>query len=82
MTAVCPGPVDTAFYDVAEGKAGSVKEGFRVPADAVVKQALADSRKGKAVSVYGKVFRAARAAANLVPKDFAAMVMQMINKRG
>lgn len=82
VTAVCPGPVDTAFFERAEGDAGSTKEALRVRPEEVVKKALADSKKGKAVSVYGMPIKAARAAAKFVPKDFAAMIMQMINKRG
>ncbi len=82
VTAVCPGPVDTAFFDRAEGEAGSTKEALRVRPEDVAEKALADSRKGKAVSVYGIPIKAARAAAKFVPEDFAAMIMQMINKRG
>lgn len=82
VTAVCPGPVDTAFFDRAEGTAGSTKEVFRVSAEQVAGKALADSRKGKSVSTYGWPIQAARIAAKILPDDFTAMIMQMINKRG
>ena len=82
VTTVCPGPVDTAFFDRAGATAGSTKESFRVHPGDVAEKALADSRKGKAVSVYGVPIQAARILSKLWPKDFTAMIMQMINKRG
>ena len=53
VTAVCPGPVETEFFDIAEkyGSTLAVKKLTMVPADRVVRQALRASRDKKAVSV-------------------------------
>ena len=50
VTAVCPGPIKTEFYEVASGN-----ESPRLAADPleVVKLALSDSKKGRAYSIYG-----------------------------
>lgn len=82
VTAVCPGPVDTEFFDHAGGTAGSTKQAFRVPADAVVKQALLDAVSGKRVSVYGTAMKALRIISKLLPYEFTSMVMQKVNERG
>ena len=55
MTAVCPGPVDTPFFDIAE-KTGSrlaVKKLTLVRADQVVERAIQDSYHKRERSVYG-----------------------------
>ncbi len=53
VTAVCPGPVETEFFDIAEkyGSTLAVKKLTMVPADRVVRQALRAARDKKAVSV-------------------------------
>lgn len=53
VTAVCPGPVETEFFDKAEryGSTLAIKKLTMVPAAKVVKQALRDSRDKRAVSV-------------------------------
>lgn len=69
VTAVCPGPVETEFFDVAETT-------NRVPfMDTLPKtnpkdearHALKDSQKGKAVSTYGPVATGFRIAGKLLP---------------
>ncbi len=55
ITAVCPGPVKTEFFDVAEttGKMPFYKELTMARAENVVRKALRDSMMGKEVSIYG-----------------------------
>ncbi|MCI8888032.1 MAG: SDR family NAD(P)-dependent oxidoreductase [Hungatella sp.] len=55
VTAVCPGPVDTEFFDIAETGAQIplYKRLVMATPGSVVKKALRDSYMGKSVSVYG-----------------------------
>lgn len=55
VTAVCPGPVDTPFFDIAEktGSTLAIKKLVMAEADKVVRLAIADSFKKKERSVYG-----------------------------
>ncbi len=71
VTAVCPGPVDTEFFDLAEEHASSPKYKKYVmsKAEDVVAQALSDARAGKSVSVCGGPMKAFRLAAKLLPAD-------------
>ena len=54
FTAVCPGPVDTAFFDIAEkgGDMLAIKKYVMAKPDVVVDKALRDSYFRKEVSVY------------------------------
>lgn len=55
VTAVCPGPVDTEFFDIAQtnAKAPFYKKFFMADAKRVVRKALQDSMMGKSISIYG-----------------------------
>lgn len=79
VTAVCPGPVDTEFFEHTEGHSGSTKESFRAEAKDVVRKALLDSVKGKGVSVYGKPMKAVWLGAKLIPYSLSARLMYRIN---
>lgn len=77
VTAVCPGPVDTPFFDIAE-KSGStlgVKKLTIAKADKVVRQAIADSYKKKEHSVYSRVIRGFELLAKVVPHSAILKVM-------
>lgn len=54
VTAVCPGPVKTEFFDLAErtGKWASYKKYFLSDPVKVVHKALIDNKNGKDISVY------------------------------
>lgn len=79
VTAVCPGPVSTEFFEVA-GTAGSLmKESVMAEAGAVVRQALKDVRAKKEVSVYGAAMKTAETAAKLLPHS---LVMKAMHKIG
>lgn len=55
VCAICPGPVKTEFFTLAEstGKLAAYKTKFMAPADKVVKKALKAVKKGRQISVYG-----------------------------
>lgn len=72
VTAVCPGPVDTEFFDIAE-KNTSVKlykKMFKAKADKVVSLALKDAYHGCHISVYGFSMKAFRFICKVLPKNF------------
>lgn len=80
VTAVCPGPVETPFFDRAgslPGRSGHVR---RVDASAVVRKALRDAAKKRQTSVYGISMKGARVLTKLVPDGVAAFVMRKINE--
>ncbi len=69
VTAVCPGPVDTEFFDIAERKntVKLYKKLLRAKAHDVVELALRDSGKGKDVSVYGMFMKGFRVMCKILP---------------
>jgi len=80
VTAVCPGPVKTAFFPLAGkyGDALAFKKKIMVPANRVVKQALYDSHKKKQMSVYSLPVRAFLIAAKLIPHRFLFFIMRFL----
>lgn len=55
VTAVCPGPVKTEFFDIAESTGNEIpfyKQIVMADPAAVVRKALKDSRAGREISVY------------------------------
>ena len=59
VTAVCPGPVETEFFEVSGELKNPLKKLNMAAANKVVHRALIDSRKKKSVSVYGAGIKAA-----------------------
>ena len=58
VTAVCPGPVETEFFEIAGQKEKNQrKAAVMARPEAVVKQALLDAREGKELSVYGTAMK-------------------------
>lgn len=80
VTAVCPGPVTTEFFEISGTWNNPIKG--RVDADAkdVVKKALWDSKEEKTISVYGVPMKAARIATRLLPKGLLLRLMDCCNK--
>ena len=72
VTAVCPGPVRTEFFDIAETSASMPVYKKLAMADPkkVVALALRDSMMGKDVSVYGPLMKAFRLLAKILPHRF------------
>lgn len=82
VTAVCPGPVDTEFFEVS-GKIENIwKKIVLAKAPDVVRRALLDSRAGKRVSVYGIAIKGARAASKLIPHYLILKLEAKGNQKG
>jgi len=69
VTAVCPGPVDTPFFDIAEksGKTLAIKKLAMARADRVVKKAIKDTSFKRERSVYGFLIKGLEIAAKIIP---------------
>lgn len=83
VTAVCPGPVDTPFFDIAErnGKTLTVKKYTMVEPIDVVKQALYDSYRRKTVSVPGKIIKLFWVTSKMLPNSVFLRAMKKLKKR-
>lgn len=70
VTAVCPGPVKTAFFDTAEeyGYTLMIKKYIMAKPEKVVDQALKDAKNRQQVSVYGPLMKGMRILTKCVPK--------------
>lgn len=79
VTAVCPGPVRTEFFDRAGTLAAGEKQALCADADAVVKQALKDSVYGRTVSVYGAAMKGSRILSKILPDSLLTWGMMKIN---
>jgi hypothetical protein len=77
VTSVCPGPVDTPFFETAErhGKTLAIKKYTMVSADQVVAKALSDSLHKKSKSVYSLPIKGVELLAKVVPHDIALFCM-------
>ncbi len=71
VTAVCPGPVKTEFFDIAEttGEIPLYKRLVMADPKKVVKKALRDSMMGKSMSVYGTLMKAFLLLTKVLPHD-------------
>lgn len=78
VTAVCPGPVNTEFFDRTEKqeKIAWYKKSVMAESADVVKKALDDSMTGKTVSVYGRVMRMFRILCKVVPHEIILKFMK------
>lgn len=82
VTAVCPGPVNTEFFDVS-GQMGNIwKQIVMAKAPDVVRKALLDCRSGKSVSVYGFAMKGARIASKLLPHNLILKLETKGNTKG
>lgn len=82
VTSVCPGPVDTPFFDTAEknGATLRIKKYTMVSAGEVVRLALHDSYYKKSVSVCSMPIRAFQVLSKLVPHEFILDIMSAMKK--
>ena len=80
MTAVCPGPVDTEFFDIAEttGQVPLYKKLVMANPRKVVKKALMDSYMGKSISVYGITMKAFYVLCKVIPHPWILAGMTKI----
>lgn len=81
VTAVCPGPVKTEFFDIAEttGRIPIYKRFTMANPVKVVKKALADSMMGKTVSVYGLPMKVFQVLCKLLPHALILRVMAEVS---
>lgn len=72
VTAVCPGPVKTEFFDLAERHEAIATYKAMAMADPVkvVDKALRDAAAGKKLSVYGGLMKAFHVAAKIFPHNW------------
>lgn len=80
VTAVCPGPVDTEFFDIAEkyGKTLAIKKLTLVQADRVVREAIQASKQKKPLSVCSMPIQAFQVIARLIPHRLLLTVMRYV----
>lgn len=83
VTSVCPGPVDTPFFEIAEkyGKTLSIKKLTMVSADKVVSLALKDSYYKRSVSVCSPMIKAFRVLTKFFPHSLILTVIGFIKER-
>ena len=67
VTAVCPGPVNTEFFQAAGTEVHPSKKRFMAEADDVVKKAMKDANAGKELSVYGVSMKFLHFAGKILP---------------
>lgn len=72
VTAVCPGPVKTEFFDIAErtGKIALYKKLVMADSKNVVKKALRDSALDKSMSIYGTTIKGLYILSKIIPHKF------------
>ena len=77
VIAVCPGPVKTEFFDRAyeQEEMKFYKKFVMADPKKVVKKAIRDARKNKAVSVYGMTMKVTRVICKLLPGRWIAKIM-------
>lgn len=80
VTSVCPGPVDTPFFDTAEkhGSTLSIKKLTMVSAEQVVQKALRDACHKRARSVCSLPIQAFEGICKVLPHTLIAAVIRMI----
>ncbi len=82
VTAVCPGPVDTPFFDRAEKKGDTlaIKEMTMVSAKEVVSLAILDAANRKSISICSPPIKCFSVVAKLVPHDLILTVLDLLYK--
>ncbi len=82
LCCVCPGPVDTAFFSIAEqdGHILPIKKWAMAQPQVVVRQAIHDARKGRTMSIYGPWMRAFYALSRCLPKEVFFAIMDGMAK--
>lgn len=82
VTAVCPGPVKTEFFDIAEttGNIPAYKHLFMAKPERVCKKALIDSVTKQDISVYGLSMKALHVATKLLPYPMLQAIENQLNK--
>lgn len=81
VTSVCPGPVDTPFFDIAEkdGKILAVKKLTMADSEKVVAKAIEDSYRKKAVSVYSRYIQLFALLTKILPHQLLLTILRFIS---
>ena len=82
VTGVCPGPVDTPFFEIAEqySQTLAIKKFTMITADKVVSKALRDSYHKKTMSVCSLPIQAFAIASKLLPHQVILWIMRFIKR--
>lgn len=80
VTAVCPGPVDTEFFNICGELSSPIKKLTLASPKAVVHKALTDCRKRKPLSIYGAPMKIAAVAAKLFPHSLILKIEGKLTK--
>lgn len=82
VTAVCPGPVKTEFFEIAEttGQIPFYKKLVMASPAKVVKRAMKDSAMGRTESVYGLFMQGFEVICKVIPHRWILMVMETVSK--
>lgn len=82
VTAVCPGPVDTPFFDRAEknGQTLALKKRFSVSSKAVVKDALIAAKKRQTVAVCSLPMKLFRILCKIIPHSLILEAVEEFDK--
>lgn len=81
VTSVCPGPVDTPFFDIAEkdGKILAVKKLTMADSEKVVAKAIEDSYRKKTVSVYSRYIQLFALLTKVLPHQLLLTILRFIS---
>lgn len=84
VTAVCPGPVDTPFFRIAETEASTLalKKYVMAEPGRVVSQALKDSFHRRPMSVCGLPIKSLRAVSKVVPHSVMLKAQRWLKQKG
>lgn len=82
VTAVCPGPVDTPFFDNAEryGTVYGIKKLCMANQKKVVAKAITDSINCREISVYGVIMKLYSVIAKIVPHRIIIEIINLMHK--
>ncbi len=83
VTAVCPGPVNTEFFHIAENgvKRAWYKNYFMSKVEDVVKQAMKDSIEKKEISIYGRSMKFLCIASKILPQGILLKIMDIFSRK-
>ncbi|MCI8529146.1 MAG: SDR family NAD(P)-dependent oxidoreductase [Lachnospiraceae bacterium] len=84
VTSVCPGPVDTPFFDIAEstGSTLAVKKYTMVSAERVVALALKDSYQKRSLSVCSFPIKTFRVISKIIPHGLLLKIGGQMKRKG
>ena len=78
VTTVCPGPVNTEFFEAAGSEIAPSKKKFLAESKDVVKKALKDAKAGRELSVYGTSMKLVHLAGKIIPTKVVLSLMSRI----